>query len=119
MVYWLRPPTHASSAGGMGSIPGQGTKDLTCHTAKTKQNKTNPLNRQTEKPKKSIIVIFLKMKYSYYVVLKDFLENTVSDLPYRNYRKVSLCKLNAESSPYYQLSHQNQNNISENFPLIF
>ena len=40
MVYWLRPPTHASSAGGIGSIPGQGTKDLTCHTAKTKQNKT-------------------------------------------------------------------------------
>lgn len=59
------------------------------------------------------------MKYSYYVVLKDFIQNTVSDLPYRNYRKLSLYNLNAESSPYYQLSHQNQNNISEIFPLIF
>ena len=56
------------------------------------------------------------MKYSYYVVLKGFRQNTVSDLPYRNYRKLSLYNLNAESSPYYQLSHQNQNNMPENFP---
>lgn len=114
VVYWLRLQTSLQEA----CLILVRELKISHATQQNKQNKTNPLNRQTEKPKNPSSSYF-KNEILYYVVLKDFLQNTVSDLPYINYRKLSLYNLNAESSPYYQLSHQTRIIYQKIFPLIF
>ena len=58
MVQWLR--LHASNAGGMGSLPSQGTKIPRATWQKNQQQKQN--NIEQEKPPKLCDYIYIKVQ---------------------------------------------------------